>query len=322
VVLIPPARPAAGTRRAGQTIQALTQGQTSNLQTTLADLDYLLKKIHPAQLDAALYAFSSALQGQGRSLGSTLVQLNTYLHNMLPLWPTTVADFNLLVPVANGVAVSAPDILETIRNFSSSSGVITEDHAALDQLLAGGTTFANLSTTLLVDIQQPYAQMVAAASPFLNSLSQTPTTISQILQGLDSWARTWVAAEANGPYLTITAPVTVNNVADLALAALGGPNVAQLLGDALGTNLVNPTTYTSANCPRYGALLGSNCPGFSASVTRAERSLNQVAVLPEPAQQEAVSSIVAGLDGGSRPASPDIATLMLAPVLHSMAVGG
>jgi virulence factor Mce-like protein len=321
VVLEPPAQLSGASLRAGQTIPALTQGPTSNLQTTLADLDHLLIEIHPAQLYAALYALSSSLQGQGKSLGNTLVDFNTYLQNMLPLWPKTVADFNLLNPVANQVAASTPDILGTLRNLSSSSGVITQDQAALGELLSGGTTFADLTTTLLTNVQTPYAQLVAAAGPFLHSVSQTPTTISQILQGLDAWARTWVAAETQGPYLTLAASVNVNNVADLALAALGGPNAAQLLGDALGTNLVNPPTYTAADCPRYGTLSGPNCPEVTVAAASTQRNLNQVAILQEPEQQNAVARVAAGLNGGINPPSPAVATLMLEPILTHMAEG-
>jgi phospholipid/cholesterol/gamma-HCH transport system substrate-binding protein len=319
VVLLPPKQLSGQTLQDGQKIPAVTQGGTANLQTTLADLDYLLKNVHPAQLYSALYALSSSLQGQGKSLGTTFVRFNSYLHNMLPLWPKAVTDFNLLVPVANQVAASTPDILNTLRNFSSSSGVITQGQASLQQLLAGGTTFANSTTTLLTNIQQPYAQLTAASGPFLNSLSQTPTTISQILQGLDGWAKTWVAAEAQGPYLTLSASVNVSNVADLALAALGGPNVAQLLGDALGQNLVNPPTYTAADCPRYGTLAGRNCPGFTAAVTTALHTLGQVSVLPEPQQQNAVATVAAGLNGGVPPSSPSVATLMLEPILTNVA---
>jgi phospholipid/cholesterol/gamma-HCH transport system substrate-binding protein len=319
VVLIPPRQLSGQTLKAGQTIPAVTQGTTSNLQTTLADLDYLLKEVHPAQLYSALYALSYSLQGQGQHLGHTFVQFNSYLHNMLPLWPKSVTDFKLLAPVANQVAASTPDILTTIRNFSSSSGVITQGQAALEQLLAGGTTFANLTADLLTNIQQPYAQLTSASGPFLNSLSQTPTTISQILTGLDGWAKTWVAAEAQGPYLTLSASVSVHNVADLAYAALGAPNVAGLLGQALGTNLINPPTYTAADCPRYGTLAGSNCPGFTAAATTALHSMSQVSILPEPQQQEAVARVAAGLNGNVPPSSPSVATLMLEPILTSVA---
>jgi hypothetical protein len=201
---------------------------------------------------------------------------------------------------------------------------------ALSQLLAGGTTFANMTTVLLTDIQQPYAQLTAASGPFLNSLSQTPTTIARILAGLNSWAETWVKAENGHPYLTLSATAKVNNVSDFAAASLGESNVAQLLNDALGpaangTNLVNPPTYGPACRPTssYGTV--GSCPQLSNAITAAalragsQVSGNQVAILAEPQQQEAVAKVAAGLNGNVPPSSPSVSTLILEPVLASVA---
>jgi phospholipid/cholesterol/gamma-HCH transport system substrate-binding protein len=230
VVLEPPLGQPSGTLQDGQTVPAVNQGPTASVQTTLASLDYVLTQLHPAQLYSALSALAGSLQGQGASLGTTLDRFNSYLGNMLPLWPRVVSDLNLLAPVSNQLTASTPDIVGALANFSTTSQTITGQQLAVDQLLSGGTTFANQFTALLTDIQRPYSELVASAGPFLQSLSQTPTTISAILQGLDAFARSWVAAEAKGPYLTLSSNVVVHNVADLALAALGGPNIAGLLG--------------------------------------------------------------------------------------------
>jgi phospholipid/cholesterol/gamma-HCH transport system substrate-binding protein len=312
VVLLPPTGASTGAMRSGQTVAAVNQGPTSSVQTTLSNLDYLLSQLHPAQLFTALSALADSLQGQGASLGKTLVDFNGYLGHMLPLWPKVVADLQLLVPVSNQLTASTPDIVGALSNFSTTSQTITTDQAAVNQLLSGGTTFAFSSASLFADIQQPYAQLVASAGPFLQDLSQTPSTIEQILHGLDGWARTWVAAEANGPYLTLSANVTVHNVADLALAALGGPNVAGLLSQALGSSYVNPPTYTAADCPRYGPLVGQGCGGTTVASLA---GVHSVAIPAEPAQQQAAATIAAGLAGGQSPKSSSVASLLLTPVL-------
>ena len=318
VVLVAPSSHSAQTLRDGQMIPALAQ-PTSTLQTTLTSLDSLLVQVHPAQLYAALSAVADALQGQGQSLGTTLVRFNTYLQNMLPLWPRTVADLQLLAPVARQLAASTPDVVDTLANLSLTGATINSAQSSVDQILAGGSAFANTATTLLININQPYAQLAAASGPFLQSLSQTPTTIAQTLQGLDGWAKTWVAAEAKGPYLTLTAaPIVVKNAADLALTALGGPDEARLLAGALGPGVVDPPTYSAADCPRYGSLTGRNCSGVNSTAAAVLTELGPVTILPEPAQQQAAATIAAGLDDGVPPSSPDVATLLLSPVLTHM----
>jgi phospholipid/cholesterol/gamma-HCH transport system substrate-binding protein len=325
VVLVPPSSPR-GLLADGQTVRAVTQGPTANVQVTLAQLDRLLVQIHPAQLFSSLSALAGALQGQGRSIGVTLVRFNSYLQTMNPLWPQAVADFKLLTPVADNVAGATPDLLATLANVTVTATTVNSQAAAIDQLFVDGTQFSGLTTSLLTNIESPYDVLAAASGPFLQSLSQTPSTIAQILQGLDSWARTWVAAEADGPYLTLDAsPIQVHNAADLALGVLGGPNVAGLYSGALGPQFVNPPTYTAADCPRYGSLAGPNCGGDQAARATAEKrllaALGPVSILPAGAEKQATATIAAGLDGGAPPPSADVATLLLSPVLSHMVAG-
>jgi len=325
VVLVPPSSPR-GLLADGQTVPALTQGPTSNVQVTLAELDRLLVQIHPAQLFSSLSALAGALQGQGKSIGVTLVRFNSYLQTMDPLWPRAVSDFQLLAPVADNVAAATPDLVATLANLTVTATTVNAQAAAIDQLLVDGTQFSGLTTSLLSSIQSPYDVLAAASGPFLQSLSQTPTTIAQILGGLDSWARTWVAAEADGPYLSLDAsPIQVHNAADLALGVLGGPSVASLYGQALGPGFVNPPTYTAADCPRYGSLAGANCGGDQAAQTSARdrllAALGPVSILPAGAEERATAAIVTGLGHGTPPRSADVATLLMSPVLSHLVEG-
>jgi virulence factor Mce-like protein len=315
VVLEPPSGRPVGSLRNGQSVPPITEGPTASVQNTLANLDYLLTQLHPAQLYTALSALADSIQGQGYSLGQTFDRFSTYLGQMQPLWPKVVADLNLLVPVSNQLTVDTPAILGILSNFSTTSGTITGSAMAVDQLFSGGTDFANLTTALLADIQQPYSELAASAGPFLSSLAQTPETISEILQGLNGWAKTWVAAEANGPYLSLTANVNVTNVADLALVALGGSNISGLLAGALGSSLVNPATYTSADCPSYGDLIGQGCGAAEAA---ANKDLKSVSILPQPAETNAAATIAGGLNGGVAPTSPSVSSLLLGPLLTSL----
>ena len=69
VELVSSSPPGKARLHAGETIPALQTAQTGSLQTTLGSLDNLLIKLHPAELNAALTALASGLQGNGTSLG-------------------------------------------------------------------------------------------------------------------------------------------------------------------------------------------------------------------------------------------------------------
>jgi len=303
IVLVPPAHPGAATVQAGQQIQALTTGETASLQALLSDLDHLLTALHPGQLDAALTALAGAIQGQGSSLGQNLVHGNTYLQGMLPLWPTVVADFEAFTKVANSFAISTPNLLQILANQTVTSQTVNNAAGNVKNAISGGAEIASESNQLFNAIQAPFAILTADSAPFLQDLSQNPTEIAQLLAGLDSFAKAFVAATANGPYLSATATVNVINPADLGIAVLGGSpsTLINAIAAGLGPSFVNPKLYTAADCPRFGPL--ANCNGSG--------------VLPASAQTQAISQIYQA-ESGQAPANASVSSLLLSPVLQTL----
>jgi phospholipid/cholesterol/gamma-HCH transport system substrate-binding protein len=311
IVLVPPAQPGTATLKAGATIPALIVGETASLQSTLGDLDNLLIELHPGQLDAALTALAGAIQGQGTSLGQNFDKGNKYFQQMLPLWPTVVANLKTLVPVANQFASSTPDILSILANQTVTAKTINSNATEVRQSIPGGATLASEATQLLTAIQAPYNILTADSAPFLQDISQNPNEISQLLQGLYDWANAWTTAESSGPYLDLTADVVVANPADLGLAVLGGPEVESYLADGLGPGYVDPATYTSA-----GSITPVNTTGAVSASTLAA-AVSSAPVMGEPAQATAISEIVKAMSG-SKPASAAVATLLLSPLLEGL----
>jgi phospholipid/cholesterol/gamma-HCH transport system substrate-binding protein len=303
-----------GHLHAGQTIEALTSGSTASLQSTLGDLDTVLNSIHPAELDTALTAAATGLHGEGQVLGATLNQASGYLALMLPYLATEENDFALLGPVADNVAASTPALLGILSNSIVTSQTITADQTQLQQVLAGGAALAAQSNQLLSTIQVPFEHLIADFGPLLADLSQSPTEIHDILTGLDAWSRAWTLAESHGPYLTLSSNVSVPNPADAVLASLGAPNTVSLFAQGVGTNLVNPPTYTAADCARV--------PAYCSTTTHAAPLLpapNVRAVMPASEQQAALSGLFAGLDHGQSADSPSVVALILDPLLQGMA---
>ncbi len=312
VELLSPSSSGSARLRAGAAIPALQTGQTGSLQATLGSLDSLLIKLHPAELDAALTALASSLQGNGTSLGHNLVRANTYFRQMLPLWPTVVSNLNMLVPVANQFAASTPDILQILANQTITAKTITDQASGVRSAIGGGEILSGEASQLLTAIQQPFNILTADSGPFLTAISQNPDEISQLLHGLDAWANAWVSAESSGPYLNLTQTEVVANPADLGLAVLGGPQAAAYLAGGLGPGYVNPPTYSSA-----GTLLTDNSSGSSGSASTMASVTDTAPVLSEPAQTQAVSEIVSAVSG-SAPSSSSVSTLLLSPVLEGL----
>jgi phospholipid/cholesterol/gamma-HCH transport system substrate-binding protein len=313
VELVPPPSSDLTRLRPGATIPPLEVGATASLQATLGSLDTLLVRLHPAELDAALTALASSLQGNGTSIGHSLVTGNTYFEQMLPLWPTVVTNLQTLLPVANQFAASTPEILQILASQSVTATTVTNQASGIHQAVGGGVVLAGEASQLLTAVQQPFAVLTADSGPFLRAISQNPDEISQLLSGLDSWANAWIGAEASGPYLDLTQNEVVANPADLGLAVLGGPDAAAYLSAGLGPGYVNPPTYSSAGSLPTG---GSASSTLTSSLADAGPSAPDP-VVAEPAQTRAVSKIVSAMTGAA-PSSPAVSTLILSPVLESL----
>lgn len=313
VELLSSSHPGTARLRAGAAIPALQTGQTGSLQATLGSLDTLLTKLHPAELDAALTALASSLQGNGTTLGHNLVRANTYFQQMLPLWPTVVSNLNTLVPVANQFAASTPDILQILANQTTTAKTVTDQASGVRSAIGGGEVLSGEAAQLLTAIQQPFNILTADSGPFLTAISQNPDEISQLLHGLDAWANAWTSAESSGPYLDLTQTEVIANPADLGLAVLGGPEAAAYLSAGLGPGYVNPPTYSSA-----GTVLTDKAQSASSGSASTVASVASTApVLSEPAQTRAVSEIVSAVSG-SAPSSSSVSTLLLSPVLEDL----
>jgi phospholipid/cholesterol/gamma-HCH transport system substrate-binding protein len=312
IVLQPPSRIGSATLRAGAVIQPVVGAQSASLQATLGDLDTLLVQLHPAQLDQALTALAQALQGQGTSLGRNLDSADSYFKQMLPLWPEVVADMKLLVPVANQFTSSSTDILAILSNQSTTAATINQEANTVRSSIGGGGTLASETAALLAAIQAPYSLLAKDSGPFLQDVAQSPTEVSRLLAGLTAWAKAWTAAEGPGPYLRLNATVSVVNPADLGLAVLGGPNMVSYLAEGLGSNRVNPATYSGP--PSIPAQM-SEAKTVAAELARMGAS--SPGVMNGAAETSAISQIVQAV-AGRRPASPAIAALLLSPVLTDL----
>ncbi len=314
VVLVPPAQRDTATLHAREQIQPVVTDQTASLQALLSNLDHLLIELHPGQLDAALTALSSALVGQGTPLGKNLVAGNRYLQGMLPLWPKVVADFEAFDPVANTFSAATPDLLQILANQTVTSKTIDNSATSVRNTISGGATLTEEAYKLFDAIQSPFKVLTADAAPFLQDLSQNPYEIADLLSGLNKFANAFLAAEADGPYLSVTATVKVTNPADLGIAILGGSasTLIDAISSGLGTQYVNPALYTAADCPRFGSL--SNCGG---AATGGETAGLVSEVLPAAAETEAVGQIYQSV-AGRPPANATVSSLLLSPVLEGM----
>lgn len=120
----------------------ITQDRSANaieLEQVLESLQDLLTAVQPEKLSATLNAMAEALQGRGRQLGRTLVEIEAYLKEFNKDLPAFNRNIRRLAQVADGYANATPDILQALNDFTVGARTIVDQRNNLDDLYAAVT---------------------------------------------------------------------------------------------------------------------------------------------------------------------------------------
>ncbi|WP_435132949.1 MCE family protein [Actinacidiphila sp. bgisy144] len=180
VALVPPAGAATGTGTTGTgatlaahaTIPQDRSADAVELEQVLDNVMPLLTAVQPQKLAATLNAVSTALDGRGQELGTTLVQLDRYLTKLNPQLPALTDDIKQLVTVSNTYDAAAPDIVQALTDFTRTSGTIAEQQANLSTLYGSTTATAQDITTYLRQNKQNLIHLAADSRGTLQLLAK------------------------------------------------------------------------------------------------------------------------------------------------------
>lgn len=338
---------------AGDMVQANTSVQSSSLQDTTKQFYALLNAVHPADLSVALNAFATALRGEGRNLGQTLDLADNYLGLANTLLPTVQSDIGLLTPVAQSVNNAAPDLIGILGNGVTTGNAIHNNATSLAGLLTNGSNVVSqLNTGLISQVQNTLPNLLNASGPVLNDIASNPNLLRQTLNGLGQFSAAVAAEETHGPFLSINVNLPVANAEAAVQAALGyvppGQTISSELATALGS-VFDPRPYTAADCPNFPGMQSNCATANSPAAPRFGSTSTQGAAIPggtssagatsgSPASGDnatlaaqatsnpfatevaAVQGIATALGGGTAPAAPGVASVVLVPLYSSMAV--
>ncbi|MER5497124.1 MULTISPECIES: MCE family protein [unclassified Streptomyces] len=172
VALVPPATPSARTLRAGAVIPQDRSKNAIELEEVLDNVLPLLTAVKPEKLASTLGAVSRALEGRGEKLGDTLVTLDAHLAKFNPQLPTLNADIKELVKVSKVYGDAAPDILDALTDFTTTSGTVAEQQAQLADLYGATTASAQDITSFLRENKDNLIRLSATSRPTLELLAR------------------------------------------------------------------------------------------------------------------------------------------------------
>lgn len=213
VALVPPAEPADRPLTEGDVIEQDHSPASVELEQVLGDLMPLLQALEPEQLASTLSALSTALDGRGEQLGTTLVRLGEYLRQLNPELPTLTEDIDRLADFADTYAEAAPDLLQALDDLTVTSRTVFEQREQLQTMLGELTTTAGDLQGFLEANRNNLIRLADTSRPTLELLAKYAPEYPCLLKGLAEFTPRIEEAFGKGtnkPGLHITLEITAN----------------------------------------------------------------------------------------------------------------
>lgn len=158
------------------------------LSRILANLFPLLRAVRPADLNATLNALATALGGRGEQLGETMDQLDRYLGEIDDHLPTLRTDLIKLADVADTYDIAAPDLLDVLRNVTTTSETIIDNKEQLGVFFSDLQGLATTSTRVLSDNETNLIRLGEVTEPVLRLLAVYSPELPCLIKGAARYA--------------------------------------------------------------------------------------------------------------------------------------
>ncbi len=291
-LVIPPGAPSSEHVQPGDEIPQDRSREALEVERVLGDLFPLLRALEPEKLNAALTAIADGLQGRGDALGENLANINAYLSRINPSLPTIQADISGLADLAESLNANAGDILRIARNSIVSGQTLTSEEATLSSFLRGTAGFADTMTAVLQRNGDALIYLADATRQTLETIYPKRDVLPGTVAGLNLMLTELNAALNHGPALNIRLePVDTRGSYD--------------------TPCTYPDKDYNGGCPIGEGTVhtGPTVPGAS------------IAGQPgSPEEREAINRLLAPDMGGDPAQVPDLAMLLVAPLLRGNVV--
>ena len=295
-LVIPESGAAGETLRDGDSVAQDTSHEALEVERVLADLFPLLRALEPEKLNAALTAIAEGLQGRGEQLGQGLANLDAYLREINPRLRTIQADLSGLADLAESLEENADDILRIARNSVVSGRTLTSKEDTLAAFLRGVTGFTDELTELLETNGDELIYLAEASRRTLATVYPKRDALPGTVKGLLLTLTELNAALNHGPALAIRLEPVDSRGGYFIPCSYPKPDYSG--GCPIGEGQPPPPPFGSLSSPRATP---AGAPG-------------------SPEERDTVRSLLAPDMGVTPPEVPDLAVLILTPLLRGTLV--
>lgn len=250
--------------RSGARVAEDTTAPTVLFQTTVSKLRDVLAAAARGRDDRSvgvLAAVAAATNNRRSELMTSAAQLNRLidqLNNTVSTDPTDATTLSALTEAASGLTQTAPDLADALFEAVEPMRTLAEREVQLQSFLAAGSRTAATSAESLHNQTDRLIQITTDLTPVLGVLAQNAHHFVPITQRITRFSDTFF-----------------EQVWDSELDTPRG---------RVNLSFTPSYTYTRADCPRYGELLGPSC--FTAPLVPVRAELPEV-LLPQNYQPPA-----------------------------------
>lgn len=148
------------------------------------NLTLVLDAARPSEVNNALTALATALDGRGASIGELVTSLDRYLEALNPAAPQLASDLKRAEAVLRVYADSAPDLLRTARNVSVTSSTLVERQRALHDLSTSLAAFSTSADPAVRDNADSLAALLGQLAPVTATLEKYSPELPCFILGL------------------------------------------------------------------------------------------------------------------------------------------
>jgi phospholipid/cholesterol/gamma-HCH transport system substrate-binding protein len=244
------------------------------VERALSDLYPLLRAVRPADLSATLNAMANALDGRGEQIGDSFVLLNRYLSRLNPQMPGVVENLRLLTRVSQSYATVMPRLGRLLRNQATTGNSLLEKEQQLTALFTDVGRFSDTARGFLEVNEDNIIRLGELSVPTLALLEHYAPQYPCLVKGIAAFI-----PRAQETYRGKVFHITLETI----------PH--------------QPTGYTPADAPKYGAAEGMHRPDPTCT-TLPDPPYSQASPAPMPpwADSRERDDGIGGSHGKYRPA--------------------
>jgi virulence factor Mce-like protein len=172
VALVPPAGKEGRPIKAGDVISRDKTAVGIEIEKVLNDALPLLQAVDPADLNATLNALATALEGRGSEIAETLTQLDGYLKKLNPNVPNLIAALTKLTKVSQIYGDATPDLVRALRNLTITGNTVVEKQQQLQTFFTDVQGLSNTGNNFLKQNEDRVIRLGEVSRPVLDLLER------------------------------------------------------------------------------------------------------------------------------------------------------